>query len=242
MLFSTITAAILFATTTVALPKPPPKPTTYAPSKDLSNLAKLYPQSALPAPDGQELKYVLLGIGTQNYTCATSDDSTVPGTTGAVATLYDIGTKLNNDWMAKWKISTISPLALSLSAVPKMLEWSLMSQGYEHITGHHFFAGIEGTNTPIFALDRLQPLPYPITKVGKLGETDAPAGACPGSNGLPAIKWLYLKDNKGLSQGGIDTVYRVETAGGNKPATCKGMKPTWEVKYAAQYWIYGPKQ
>lgn len=118
--------------------------------------------------------------------------------------------------------------------MPQMLEWNLKSQGYEHVTGHHFFASIDATSTPVFALDQLQPQPYPLAKVPKLNETDAPSSACPGSTGLPAIKWLYLKDNKGISQGGINTVYRVETAGGNKPATCKGMKPTWEVKYAAQ--------
>lgn len=120
---------------------------------------------------------------------------------------------------------------------------SLRSQGYENIAGHHFFNKISEVNTPIFSFDTLSAQPLPLAQVGKLNETDAPPAACPGANGLPAVKWLYLKDTKGISQGGIDTVYRVETAGGNKPATCKGMKPTWEVKYAAQcksflaFWI-----
>lgn len=71
--------------------------------------------------------------------------------------------------------------------------------------------------------------------LAKLNETDAPGSSCPGTNAEGAIKWLLLKDNgKGLSQGGIDTVYRVETAGGNKPATCKGQKAAFEVKYSAQ--------
>ncbi|KAL6704987.1 hypothetical protein ACN47E_007390 [Coniothyrium glycines] len=239
MLVSTISAALLLAVSSNAMPWPG-KPNTYTPSGRLDKVAKLFPQSALPAPEGH-LKYVLLGVGTQNYTCATSDDTTVPGTTGAVAVLYDIGTKLNNDKLAKWKIPTISPLALSLSFNPKIMNWNLQSQGYEHVAGHHFFSSINAANTPVFALDQLQPLPFPIAKVGRINGTDAPSTACPSSDGLPAIQWLYLKDTKGLSQGGIDTVYRVETAGGNKPATCKGMKPTWEVKYAAQYWIYGPK-
>ena len=70
--------------------------------------------------------------------------------------------------------------------------------------------------------------------VSKINEVDAPPEACTGENKLPAIKWLYLRDTRGLSQGGINTVYRVETAGGNKPATCQGMPATFEVKYAAQ--------
>jgi hypothetical protein len=249
MLFSTFTVAFALAATATALPWPG-KPTTYTPASKLNNLAKLFPQSDLPSPDGLELKYVVLGLGTQNYTCTTGDPNATPGTTGAYgklsfrlyrsvtnankATLYDIGTKLNNDRMAKWKIGSISPLALSVSEwAPNMVDMSMRTQGYEHVAGHHFFGDVQGTNTPIFAFDQLK-APYPVTKVAKLDATDAPKTACPGKNGLPAVAWLYLKDQQGLSQGGINTVYRVETAGGNRPATCKGMKPTWEVKYAAQ--------
>ena len=110
---------------------------------------------------------------------------------------------------------------------------SLRSQGYEHIAGHHFFADVSGTNTPTFAFDKLS-APFPMTQVAKIGNVDAPAHACPGKNGLPAVQWLYLQHKAGITQGGINTVYRVETAGGNKPATCKGMPASWEVKYAAQ--------
>ncbi|KAH9878290.1 hypothetical protein J1614_003507 [Plenodomus biglobosus] len=242
MLFNTLTTAFLLLAASIdALPWPQDSSLGYTPGRDLSKLAKFFPKSALPAPDGQELKYVVLGIGTQNYTCG-SDENAAPGTSGAVATLYDIGTKLNDDWMARWKIPTLSPLALSLSSTPEMLDWSLRSQGYENIAGHHYFSKIEQVSTPIFAFDQLSASPYPRAQVAKLNGTDAPASACPGSNGLPAIQWLYLKDTIGASSGGIDTVYRVETAGGNRPATCKGMKPTWETRYAAQYWVFGPKQ
>jgi hypothetical protein len=136
--------------------------------------------------------------------------------------------------MAKWKISSISPLALSLNEwAPRVVDISLRSQGYEHIAGHHFFADVEGNNTPTFAFDKLK-TPYPLTQVAKMNATDAPVNACPGKNGLPAVQWLYLQHQKGISQGGVNTVYRVETAGGNKPATCKGSPKSWEVKYAAQ--------
>lgn len=96
--------------------------------------------------------------------------------------------------------------------------------------GHHFFTGA----APVFALDQLAMSPYPLTMLSKLAETDAPGNSCPGANAEGAIKWLYLKDTKGVSLGGIDTVYRVETAGGNKPATCKGREKAFEVKYSAQ--------
>jgi hypothetical protein len=158
--------------------------------------------------------------------------------------------------MAKWTIPSISPLALSLSSQPKRFTQNLQSLGYEHMLGHHFFSGA----SPVFALDQLSTSPYPLTVLSKLNETDAPGASCPGAGAEGAIKWLLLKDTKGLSHGGIDTVYRIETAGGNKPATCKGQKAAFEVKYSAQCtyqyryrgknnhtdsnadWIFGPKK
>lgn len=97
------------------------------------------------------------------------------------------------------------------------------------MVGHHFFSGA----SPVFALDQLAS-PFPRAIVAKLDDTDAPSSSCPGTSQEGAIKWLFLQDTKGASQGGIDTVYRVETAGGNKPSTCKGQAATFEVKYSAQ--------
>jgi hypothetical protein len=83
MLFSTFTMVLAFAASASALPWPG-KPTTYSPASNLDKLAKLFPQSTLPYPDASlDLKYVVLGIGTQNYTCTSGDPNAVPGTTGA---------------------------------------------------------------------------------------------------------------------------------------------------------------
>lgn len=54
----------------------------------LSNLASKMPQNTMPAPTGLELKYVLLGLGTQNYTCTTGNETAEPGTTGALGKLW----------------------------------------------------------------------------------------------------------------------------------------------------------
>lgn len=131
--------------------------------------------------------------------------------------------------MAKWKIPSISPLALSLSTQPQILDWSLDMQNYNHFVGHHIFWA-----SPVFALDKLSKTGYPIAQVGKVNDTAAPATACPGLGGEGAVRWLYLKDTKGLSVGGVDTVYRVETAGGMAPATCEGKGTGFEVRYATQ--------
>jgi hypothetical protein len=82
-LFTSIATIALLTTSTYALPTWPSKPQpAYKPASDLSRLAKLMPTSSLPAPEG-ELKYVLLGVGTQNYTCLSGDPNAAPGTTGA---------------------------------------------------------------------------------------------------------------------------------------------------------------
>ena len=80
-LSATVSALALLASSVNALPAKQTQ--TYTPASNLDRLAKLMPKSALPAPDGLQLKYVLLGIGTQNYTCATGDENAAPGTTGA---------------------------------------------------------------------------------------------------------------------------------------------------------------
>jgi hypothetical protein len=86
-LSTALSAVILFTSSTNALPRPGKQPTTYTPAADLSKLAKLMPTSALPVPDGQ-LKYVVLGLGTQNYTCLSGSPDAAPGTTGALGKIY----------------------------------------------------------------------------------------------------------------------------------------------------------
>lgn len=235
MLFSSLATALVLLTSSVsALPKPPP-------ATNLDSLAARYPKNDLPAPDGLQLKYVLLGVGTQNYTC-NGNETAAPGTTGAVAKLYDIGTRLNRDPLAPWKISSISGLALSLSSFPNLLDGYLMLEGYNEWMGNHFFTQMDATTSiPTFYLDHVKATPFPIAMVTKKNAVDAPKSACPGTKNEGAIQWLQLVDEKGLSAGGVNTVYRVETAGGNKPAVCKDQKATFEVPYTAQYWVYGPK-
>lgn len=79
-LSATVAALALLASSVTALPT---KQKTYTPAANLDKLAKLMPKSNLPTPDGLQLKYVVLGVGTQNYTCLTDDENAAPGTTGA---------------------------------------------------------------------------------------------------------------------------------------------------------------
>jgi hypothetical protein len=68
----------------------------------------------------------------------------------------------------------------------------------------------------------------------KMDGVDPPKHANPGLMGEGAVQLLYLTDTQHKSQGGIDTVYRLETAGGKAPATCKGQDTYFAVQYAAQ--------
>lgn len=82
-LSTAVSVIALLISPTQAMPRPGKPSSSYTPAGDLSNLAKLMPTSDLPVPDGQ-LKYVVLGIGTQNYTCTGGSPEAAPGTTGAV--------------------------------------------------------------------------------------------------------------------------------------------------------------
>jgi hypothetical protein len=114
-------------------------------------------------------------------------------------------------------------------------------EGYSELLGNHFFTPVNATSFPTFSLDHVKATPFPRAMVAKKDEVDAPKTACQGNDGEGAVKWLRLVDDKRMSVGGVNTVYRVETAGGKSPTTCVGMKPAFEVAYAAQYWVFGPK-
>jgi hypothetical protein len=106
--------------------------------------------------------------------------------------------------------------------------------GYNHVLGRHFFTLRKQIATPVFALDRLAQIPYPEAQVSKIDSANAPESADPGLASEGAVPWLCLADGEGLSTGGIDTVYRLETAGGKAPATCRGQERSFEIQYAAQ--------
>jgi hypothetical protein len=69
----------------------------------------------------------------------------------------------------------------------------------------------------------------------KNNSVPAPAGASVGQGGVGAgaVPWLKLVTRLGAT-GGLEEVYRINTAGGSAPATCAGMPATFEVQYAAE--------
>lgn len=87
MLLSTVSTAVMALAVLVpsvtAVPtfpwgEPRGQPAYQVPN--LSKLAKIMPKSTLPTPDGLQLKFVGLGLGTQNYTCNPGNMTAEPGT------------------------------------------------------------------------------------------------------------------------------------------------------------------
>ncbi|MCJ1303419.1 hypothetical protein MMC08_006228, partial [Hypocenomyce scalaris] len=57
--------------------------------------------------------------------------------------------------------------------------------------------------------------------------------------GYGSVAWLQLQaETVTESEGVVKEVYRLNTAGGNPPPTCKGQLAAIEVQYAAEYWFY----
>jgi hypothetical protein len=189
------------------------------------------PLNGLPAPStispAVTLKYVTLGVGTQNYTCAATPNSAsvAPASNGAKAALYDAGSYLQSHSNL---IASLPGMALNDPKVPT-------KNGLKSIGQHFFNAAL----SPIFDLTSVKG--RLVAK--RLGSVPAPPGSCPGKDGddAGAIDWLQLTDNgAGQSFGGVTYVYRVETAGGKSPVTCEGETGSFEVPYAAEYWFFGP--
>ena len=213
---------------------------------DTSSIELPAQASGLPSPSGQKLLYVALGRGTQvsqiqlhpaghhtktnirqNYTCATPSTNSTPVAVGAVANLYNatcIAGSFSDMITMLPNIAYRIPLPNSDSDRLPPANLDLM--------GHHFFDG----STPVFNLDTTATHQYGIARTKKEAQVDAPSNAFQGNNG--AVAWLYLSATSG-TVGDYSGVYRVDTAAGSPPKTCKDMPSEFTVQYAANYYFYG---
>lgn len=101
------------------------------------------------------------------------------------------------------------------------------------LMGHHFF---KNPTTAEFNLDTTPQRQYGIIYASKHGEINPPSNAFKGEYG--AVSWLHLGAKPG-TLGNYKSVYRVNTAGGNPPSTCKGMPSTFRIPYSANYYVFG---
>ena len=84
----------------------------------------------------------------------------------------------------------------------------------------------------------------PATQLGvvaakKVANSTAPAGSPLGVDGVGngAVVWLYLQSTNATT-GKVQTVYRLNTAGGSPPKTCVNSPAAFSVQYAAEYWFW----
>ena len=177
---------------------------------------------SLPAPNGT-LKFITIARGTQNYTCNSTLSS--PVLVGANAVLLDASPLLpllpQDDGTAVLDILPryvidLDFAAIEASHIPKL--------------GIHYF---NSKGVPIFDLGG-----NGILKGKGLADIPAPADASVGpfDQGYGAVDWKTLTDTGGSVA--LNTVYRVETAGGKAPPSCTGVTSPIYMDYSALYWFY----
>ncbi|KAJ8515026.1 hypothetical protein ONZ45_g7492 [Pleurotus djamor] len=200
---------------------------------DISNARINFPegQTGLAAPAASP-SFIGVAIGVQNYTCSDSGTFT---STGAVAELFDIsclvGTsefnRVQDNFFNVWKLL---PKGVTADKVIGLLHLAKTPV----ILGQHFFI----TN--------------PLTGVGLSPKWDftsqgatkgnpnafvvgARSGGIPAPTGAKDVDWLSLN---GVQGGLASQVFRVDTRGGQPPASCAPGSTT-SVKYASKYWLMG---
>ncbi|KAG9573516.1 hypothetical protein KCU77_g6421, partial [Aureobasidium melanogenum] len=199
---------------------------------DLSKARMPQAPTPLPPPSyNLTLSHVSIGRGTQNYTCDLSNSTAVPVATGATASLYNVSCIAANH---PELLSMIPGIAINL---PLPSSSSAMSPINMDLAGHHYFLD---PTTPFFNLDT-QTHSYGIGAFKKANGTSAPEGAVIGvdGSGMGAVPWLKLTEKVGVEGSQkLKEVFRVNTAGGQPPATCQGQQESILVQYAAEYWVY----
>ena len=190
---------------------------------------KMNPLGLPPPSEGLVLDHIALGRGTQNYTCVDDTDASKPVAAGAVAILFNV-------------TCMAGPYAGLLDALPAIAmkypiptpEMILSSTASPFYLGNHYFVGNatvpDKPVTPFFNLNT-QDAPYGM--VGLALQTSNDAKTDPASN----VKNLKLsqKNRDGCR---VQEVYRLNSAGGQPPKSCKGMPKTFEVQYATEYWFW----
>jgi len=95
-----------------------------------------------------------------------------------------------------------------------------------YLSGRHWF---EDTTTPFFNL-QTEKHNFGSAGLAVANKTTAPAPA----RDVPWLK-LVAKDPASCN---FTEVCRVNTAGGLAPKACKGQAASFQVEYAAEYWMY----
>ncbi|KIP06971.1 hypothetical protein PHLGIDRAFT_71863 [Phlebiopsis gigantea 11061_1 CR5-6] len=173
-------------------------------------------------------KFVGIGIGVQNYTCASAGTFS---STGAVAELFDISCLsevtyevLTDLTFAAWKDA---PSSITVQKVIDELD--IFHPAF--VLGQHYFIvnPITGSGlSPKWDFTSASEAYHPDAFVVGAKTGDVPAPTAPQTN----VDWLSLSATQGeLAQ----QVFRVETRGGQPPSSCTPGSADISVKYTSTY-------
>ncbi|KAJ3998791.1 putative malate dehydrogenase [Lentinula boryana] len=187
--------------------------------------------STLPAPEYTP-SFVGLGVGTQNYTCAASGTYT---NVGALAEIFDISCLYGQPGFD----DLTSVISLLWNAAPPVVTPSeIIAFGEKYdlsfVLGEHYFVVNPVTGSG------LNPK-WDFTSHAFAGNPDAyvvgsKVDDVPAVTGTSDIDWLYLKNLTGSL---ANEIYRIETRGGQPPASCTPGSNNITVKYTSLYWFTG---
>ncbi|KAF8273793.1 hypothetical protein EI94DRAFT_1074979 [Lactarius quietus] len=221
--------SLLIATTAFAAASPCQCGERTVPSSALPLPAN---QTQLIAPNATAADFVLLGLGTQNYSC------TVAGTytpLGSNAQMLDISTLFGTSEFDRIQDCTYdfwsnyegtNPYDYDL-AIRLFLKFRL------DIVGQYYFINdANGTLSPKFDFTNSGPTagnPEAFVIGTKIADTPAPTGS-------QDIDWVEVE---GLSGDFAKEIFRVRTRAGQPPPSCTPGSSDIEVKYTSQYWFFG---
>jgi hypothetical protein len=221
-------------------PPPPPKPHKGNGSSGLSlqDLQTQQPTNSLVSNSNVTLQFVGLGVGVQNYSCAST--TAAPKSIGAIATLFDVTATLqkNSDLTSALSTKYLQNYEKVACTASTNLDDNSCEESINTLNlpllGKHFFASINGAGVPSFDIYNGD-----FLSAQKIGDVPAPAGAYAGQNGVGAVDWLFLPQDGSGQSVGLTEVYRINTAGGSpSPTQCSTGVSQFSVKYAAEYWLY----
>ncbi|EMD35435.1 hypothetical protein CERSUDRAFT_124747 [Gelatoporia subvermispora B] len=189
-------------------------------------------QTTLVKPTNFTPSFIGVGVGVQNYTCGSTGTFT---NVGALAELFDIScaSPLSFDSLTDVIFDAWKDAPKEITAADLIDTLAIFDP--PNVLGQHFFV----TN-PITG-SGLSPK-WDFTSASLKGHGDAfVVGAKVGDLLAPTddtanIDWLQLNAAEGDL---ANAIFRIQTRGGQPPASCTPGSPEIFVRYAAQYWLYG---
>ncbi|KAJ4481993.1 hypothetical protein J3R30DRAFT_2110765 [Lentinula aciculospora] len=219
--------------TSTATGSSPPTDVTTGTACDVSTASIDTSGTTLPAPSFSP-SFIGLGVGTQNYTCGSAGTYT---STGAFAELFDVSclvgqasfTSLQSTAFAAWNSSS----STSVSSTSSILSSANVISSPITL-GQHYFITNPVTGSGLspkwdFTSNALAGDADAFVVGTKVDDVAAPTGSVD-------VDWLYLTNLTGTL---ANEVYRIDTQGGQAPASCTSGSADITVKYTAMYWLTG---